>query len=35
VNKLGGKPLSPYLSMCLAETWCSICMVWVLAIMKD
>ena len=35
VNRLGGEIISPYLSMCLAETLCSIYMSWVLAIIED
>ena len=35
INKLGGKTLSPYLSLCLTDALCSKNMLWVLAIMED
>ena len=35
INKLGGKTLSPYLSLCLMDAICSKNMLWVLAIMED
>ena len=35
INKLGGKTLSPYLSLCLTDAICSKNMLWVVAIMED
>ena len=35
INKLGGKTLSPYLSLCSMDAICSKNMFWVLAIIED